>query len=393
MHMDAEYLNRLLDFLVELLDIPPSFYQKAADRYQSLGEWLHRKESKVADLSPEVYLQGSFRYGTVIRPLLASEEYDLDLVCQIVLTKSAVTQKYVKHLLGDEIKGYAEAHSFNEPAEEKPRCWRLNYADDVSFHMDILPCVPEDLAFIQQLALLGVPPELADHAVAITDKRHRNYQVINPDWPSSNPRGFAEWFESKLRPYAQQKIASLVANRAYASIDKVPPYEWKTILQRCIQILKRHRDMMFKDSPEWKPLSMIITTLATHSYSGESELYEALTNIVERMPNFVRSTQPRIPNPLNPKEDFADRWAKDSRFEDNFKAWHMKVKADIANLPKLIGKVPEIARTVRQKFGVDLIGEMQRKLEVTSTVPTPHIITSAPAVHIATPPKPWRRNA
>ena len=394
MHMDAEYLNRLLDFLVELLDIPPSFYQKAADRYRSLGEWLHRKESKAADLSPEVYLQGSFRYGTVIRPLLAREEYDLDLVCQIVLTKSAVTQKYVKHLLGDEIKGYAEAHSFNEPAEEKPRCWRLNYADDVSFHMDILPCVPEDLAFIQQLALLGVPPGLADHAVAITDKRHRNYPVINPDWPSSNPRGFAEWFESKLRPYARQKIASLVVNRVYASIDKVPPYEWKTILQRCIQILKRHRDVMFKDSPEWKPLSMIITTLATHSYNGESELYEALTNIVERMPNFVCSTQPRIPNPLNPKEDFADRWATDQRFEQNFWAWHRQVKADIANLPKLIDKVPEIVCTVRQKFGVDLTGEMQRKLEVASAVPTPRIITSAPAIiHIATPPKPWRRNA
>jgi hypothetical protein len=391
--MDANYMNKLMDFLVELLDIPPSHYQKAADRYRSLGEWLHRKESKVAHLSPDVYLQGSFRYGTVIRPLLASEEYDLDLVCQIVLSKSAVTQKHVKHLVGDEIKAYAEAHPFKESAEEKPRCWRLNYADDVSFHMDILPCVPEDLTYIQQLIVLGVPPELAAHAVAITDKRHRNYELINSDWPSSNPRGFAEWFESKLRAYARQKIASLVANRAYASIDKVPPYEWKTILQRCIQILKRHRDVMFKDSPEWKPLSMIITTLATHSYNGESELFEALTNIVDQMPNHVRATQPRVPNPLNPKEDFADRWARNQRFEQNFWAWHRQVNADIANLPKLIGRVPEIVRSMRQKFGVDLTGDMQRKLEVTSAVPTPHIITSAPAVHIATPPKPWRRNA
>lgn len=391
--MDAIYTNKVLEFLVELLDIPPSHYQKAADRYRALGEWLHRKDSKVVHLSPDVYLQGSFRYGTVIRPLLASEPYDLDLVCQIVLSKSAVTQRYVKHLVGDEIKAYAEAHSFKEPAEEKPRCWRLNYADDVSFHMDILPCVPEDVAYIQQLALLGVPPELAAHAMAITDKRHRNYELINSDWPSSNPRGFAEWFEGKLRPYARQKIASLVANRAYASIDRVPPYEWTTVLQRCIQILKRHRDVMFKDSPEWKPLSMIITTLATLSYNGESELFEALTNILDRMPNHVFSSQPRVPNPLNRKEDFADRWVRDHRFEQNFWAWHRQAKADIANLPKLIGRVPEIVRTARQRFGVDLTGEMQRNLEVTGAAPTPHIITSAPAVHIATPPKPWRRNA
>jgi hypothetical protein len=138
---------------------------------------------------------------------------------------------------------------------------------------------------------------------------------------------------------------------------------------------------------------MILTTLATHSYNGESELYEALANIVERIPNFVRSSQPRIPNPVNPKEDFADRWVRDQRFEQNFWAWHRQVKADIANLPRLIGKVPEIVRTVRQKFGIDLTGEMQRKLEAASAVPTPHIVTTPPAVQIATPPKPWRQDA
>lgn len=393
MTTDAGNMNQLLEFLVELLDIPPSYYEMAGDRYRSLARWLHRKESKVAHLSPDVYLQGSFRYGTVIRPLLASEEYDLDLVCQILLTKTEVTQKYVKHLVGDEIKAYAEAHSFNEPAKEKPRCWRLDYADHVSFHMDILPCVPEDLAFIQQLVRLGVPPEWAAFAVAITDNRHRNYEAISYDWPSSNPRGFAEWFESKLRPYARQRMLNLVAKRAFASIDQVPPYEWKTVLQRCIQILKRHRDVMFKDSPEWKPLSMIITTLATHSYNGEDELYQALTNIVEEMPQHIRPTQPRIPNPLNPKEDFADRWARDVRYEENFNAWHRQVKADLANLPRLCCKVTDAVRTVRQKFALELTADMQRQLEATGAVPAPHIVASPPAVQIVSAPRPWRRNA
>jgi hypothetical protein len=379
-----------MDYLIELLDIPPSYYRKAEDRYRSFGEWLHRKESKVVDLSPEVYLQGSFRYGTVIRPLLATEEYDLDMACQVLLSKARVTQKYVKELIGDEVKAYAAAKSFKDPAEETHRCWRLNYADDVNFHMDILPAIPEDASFINELAKFGVPPELAATAVAITDDRHRNYQLIDHDWPSSNPRGFARWFESNLRPYAQRRMLNLVANRAYASIDDVPPYEWKTILQRCIQILKRHRDVMFKDTPEWKPLSMIITTLATHSYQGESELYEALTNIVDGMLEHVRDTRPRIPNPVNPKEDFADRWARDSRYEENFRAWHRQVKADLANLPRIIGRPEDVARTVRQKFALNLTDEMRRNLEPAKTTPAPHIV--APAVHIATPPKPWRRH-
>ena len=273
MTTDVVYMNLLLDFLLEMLDIPPSYYQKAADRYDSLGRWFHRKESKIASLSPEVYPQGSFRYGTVNRPLLASEEYDLDLVCQTILPKTAATQKALKHLVGDEIKAYAEAHSFKEPAEEKPRCWRLNYADDVSFHMDILPCIPEQAAIIEQFCRLGAPKELAVLAVAITDNRHGKYEVVTSDWPSSNPRGIARWFEDRTRPYARQRMLDLVANRAYASIDKVPPYEWKTPLQRAIQILKRHRDVMFRDTPQWKPLSMIVTTLATHSYKGETDLY------------------------------------------------------------------------------------------------------------------------
>lgn len=396
MNTDNEYLQKLLDSLVELLDIPPSYYEKAAGRYRSIGEWMHRDGSSIAHLSPEVYPQGSFRYGTVIRPLLATEEYDLDLVCQVALPKLEITQKKLKNLIGDEVKAYARAHSFKDPAEEKPRCWRLNYADDVNFHMDVLPCIPEDLVYIQKLANLlarnGQSPELAATAVAITCQRHHNYEVANSDWPSSNPRGFAKWFENRLRVYAEQRIANLVENRAYASIDRVPPYEWKTILQRCIQILKRHRDVMFKDSPEWKPLSMIITTLATHSYSGESGLYEALTNILERMPHFVLQNQPRIPNPVNPKEDFADRWSRDQGFEQNFWAWHRQAKADFANLPKLIGKIPETVRNVRQKFAADLTSEMQQNLDVTPAVPTPHIVTAAPTVHITTPPKPWREN-
>lgn len=392
MSLETNYLNQLLDFVLALLDVPRSHYEKAIERYQSLGEWLHRKESRVTQLSPEVYPQGSFRYGTVIRPLFETEAYDLDLVCQIVLDKSSVTQKYVKHLVGDEIKAYATAYSFNEPAEELYRCWRLNYADGVSFHMDILPCVPEDASFIQELVRLGVPPELAAMAVAITDKRHANYGVVHRDWPSSNPRGFANWFENKLRPYARHRMANLVENRAYASIDDVPPYEWKTILQRCIQILKRHRDVMFKSTPEWKPLSMIITTLATHSYNGEPELYDALTNIVEGMLDHIRPTPPRIPNPLNPKEDFADRWARDEKYEYNFRAWHKQVKADLANLAHVIGKVSDSERWVRQKFSLDLTGDMQRKLGAMSAAPAPHIITAAPAVRIASPQKPWQRD-
>lgn len=384
-----EPYNIALENIVELLDIPPSYYQKAAERYKSLGEWLHRKESKASLFSPDIYPQGSFRYGTVIRPLSPGDEYDLDLVCQVDLKKSGITQHRLKGLIGEEVQLYAKYNSFKEEAEEKPRCWRLNYADHVNFHMDILPCIPEDKEFIDSLVRLGVPANLASTAVAITDNRRANYGVISTNWPTSNPRGVATWFENSARAAAYSQIEKLVKCQIYASVDDVPPYEWKTPLQRSIQILKRHRDVMFKDSPEWKPLSMIITTLATHAYEGETDLGMALTNIIDRMPQYVNTAKPRIPNPVNPGEDFADRWAKDSHYEINFWSWHAQVKADNFRL-SILRDVSQINQTLKNKFNLNLSPDMQQQLETSGISTSKVVVSAAPTIHIASAQKPWR---
>lgn len=389
MNDDNKFMNRVLGFILELLDIPSSHYKQAVERYQSLGDWFHRKESKLAAFSPEVYVQGSFRYGTVVRPLVPTDPYDLDLICQIVLTKGAVTQKRLKELLGYEIKAYAKAHSFRDPVEEKNRCWRLNYSDGVSFHMDAIPCLAEDISVIQSLQKLGVPSQLAASAIAITDIRHPDYSVLSSNWPSSNPRGVATWFEDRMREIARDRVAKLVENRLYASIDDVPSYEWKTPLQLAIQILKRHRDVMFKNEPERRPLSMIITTLATHAYNGETDLYEALNHIVDGMPKFIRPAAPRIPNPVNPAEDFADRWASDPSHELNFRLWHLQLKADIAELRRGSVKLNEVDTAVRKKFDLGLTSNMKKDLETIGVAAAPMIITSSQTTHIISAPKPW----
>lgn len=385
------FMTTVLEHIVDVLDIPPSHYEKAAERYHSLGEWLHREESMVAKFNPQVCPQGSFRYGTVNRPLFKSNEYDLDLVCEIVLRKSAVTQKQVKTLLGTEIISYAKAHGFTDPVEEKNRCWRLNYADGVKFHMDILPSIPEDLNFIALLQQLGVPYELAKLSVAITDKRHPKYTVVDPDWPRSNPKGFASWFEGRMRKAADDRIRKLVLKRAYASIDEVPPYEWKTPLQRSIQILKRHRDVMFRRSPYLAPISMILTTLAAHAYDGESDLYQALSDIVSKMPDFVRSSKPRIPNPVNPAEDFADRWASDIRLEQNFWAWHTQIKTDLRNCVELM-RSEQLPEKVQKLFAVSLTAEQLNELSKMGAGSTSAAKTAAPLIRVNTAPKPWRKS-
>lgn len=391
MNGNIELGRKRLEHFVELLDIPPHHYELSTNRYRSLAEWFHRSESAIVAFDPEVYPQGSFRLGTVIRPVLRREEYDLDLVAELVLlTKDQLTQAHLKHLLGEEVKAYAHAKSIKSPVDEKPRCWRLDYADEVKFHMDVLPALPEDEIFKQLLMRRDVPEDQARQAIAITDKRHPQYTVTMPDWPRSNPRGFAMWFEQRMRAVAGPRLRTLVEQRVYASIDEVPAYQWKTPLQRSVQILKRHRDVMFKDNPDIKPISMIITTLAGRGYEGETDLYEALMKIIDRMPRFVNNEAPRIPNPVNPGkegEDFADKWQFDPRLERNFWAWHSQVQADFS---LLAGRLSDdgLRDFGQRKLGLDLAEETVRVLSDGGSAAA----SAVPTVVIKSPPRPWARH-
>lgn len=383
MQHPTQDLSRLLEVLSEHLDIPKSYYEKAAARHRSLCAWLQREGSQVALFEPDIRPQGSFRFGTVVPPLRKDAEYDLDNVCLLrLLAKTDLTQKHLKQLYGDEIKLYARANNMLAPVTEHNRCWRLQYADEVAFHLDTLPCVPEDAAVVQPILAAGVPWDLARRAVAITDKHHPSYQQVTSDWLSSNPRGFAVWFERRA---SLGRDRAVTEGKSRATIEDVPPYQWKTPLQRSIQLLKRHRDVMFLEAPELAPISMIITNLAAQSYEGEMDLATALNNILARMPEFVRVERPRVPNPADPAEDYADKWAQDPRLEKNFWAWHAAVKADLAKLSTLLGATT-LKADIQMLFRIDLAPD---ELHQFAPRPTTAATVKVATVPIASAPKPW----
>jgi len=374
----------LLEFIVEHIDIPKSLYKKAAARHRSLGDWLKRESSTVCHLNPEIRPQGSFRFGTVNRPLDEDDEYDLDNVCMMTtLTKSDLTQKQLKQLYGEELKGYASEHGMIAPLKECNRCWRLHYADEVNFHLDSLPCLPKETTIVSKLITTGVPEELAKRAIAITDRRSPYYDEITAFWLSSNPRGFAAWFEQRAA-LGRSRITRNGGVRA--TVEDVPPYEWKTPLQRSIQLLKRHRDVMFQRTPDLAPISMIITNLAANAYGGEPDIATALVNIIDLMPSFIRSDRPRVPNPADPAEDYADKWSKDPRLEKNFWEWYYAVQSDIARLPELVAST-SLRSNVEQQFDVTLTQDELREFQPVSKVPA--IVKPAPAVVISSAAKPW----
>jgi len=389
---DRALANRALGHFIELIEIPQHYYELACKRYESLADWFHREGGSVARFNPGVSPQGSFRLGTVIRPLTPDEEYDLDLVVALrALAKSDLSQATLKEVVGEEVSGYAKANGIRKPVREKKRCWRLDYADEVCFHMDILPAIPDDEVFVRSLIRLGIPESQATHALAITDLRHPSYQVVSEDWPRSNPKGYASWFEGRMEVVARRQRVALVEKRLYASVDEVPVFALKTPLQRAIQILKRHRDVMFRDKPTLKPISMIISTLSAMAYGGETDLYSAITNILSGMPELIRPACPRIPNPVNPAEDFADKWQSDPRLEQCFWDWHTQASADFTALSNC-DDVEDLLKLAGRRFDLTLTEDRGRGL-IGSCPASSHSRSVPPVVAVSSAPAPWARDA
>ncbi|MEO3416150.1 nucleotidyltransferase [Roseovarius sp. CAU 1744] len=267
-----------LETLAKALEIPPFRYEQAEKSYKSLGDWLHRDDSAVSHLDPDVFAQGSFRLGTDIKPLSNDEEYDVDCACSLKdLGKSNLSQAQLKELLGDEIKLYRKSKGTTKKVHEGRRCWRLDYADGAQFHMDIVPAIPNGNEQRRLLEARNLDAAFADTAIAITDNEVLpQYFEITDDWPRSNPRGYAEWFKSRMgevfkRPRAQV-FNEMRAEGVTASVEDIPTYRVRTPLQSAIVTLKRHCDTVFADDPKNKPISIIISTLAAHAYQGEETI-------------------------------------------------------------------------------------------------------------------------
>lgn len=358
----ASYLEKL----ATELDVPPGRYEEARRRYESVGEWLGRDESTLKDHSPDVYVQGSFRLGTPIRPISDDEHYDIDLVCELDLSKSTLTQQQLKVAFGREMAAYAKAHSMKEPGEGR-RCWTLDYAESAQFHLDALPAIPDGGAKRTRLVARGMSTAWAETAIAITDIDHPKYSSLSADWPHSNPKGYTNWFRSRMKDAFERQRAAM-ALQAKANVEDIPSYRVKTPLQQAVQVLKRHRDLRFADDPDDKPISIIITTLAGLSYSGQADVAHALQAILDGMASHIetRAGVTWIPNPTDPEENFADRWQKLPARRLKFYQWLEAARNDFRHLFAMTGR-EALAEAASKMVGPRVV---KRSAEVVRIGPT-----------------------
>ena len=332
-----DQLNDLYERIVKDIDISDALFDAAEREYTELGEWIDR-ETPTYKVS--IYPQGSFALGTVNKPITGADDYDLDLVCefeqQYGLSARVLKWSVVKPLLEQYRKTKGEI-------EEKRRCWHVEYVDAPQFHMDVIPAVYR-----------GSYIDITDH-----DEENDRYEYIG-----SNPKGYVKWFQGRMavRRRALREQYCLMHSdviKSQADIEALKEYHYKTPLQKAIQLLKRHRDVMFAgDKNNVKPISIIITTIAAELYDNEDNIVDTLANILTKAEGYIWAHKVgddfHVDNPSytgGDTENFADKWSEHPERAAAFFQWLQQARDDLIDA-KLYGFARvQMADNIKKSLG------------------------------------------
>lgn len=306
-------LFKILEQIGDSLDITSTQHETAKDRYLAIGKWLAEGDycmvgKKICLKNGEIYPQGSIKLETTVKPL-GQEEFDIDLVFYTPnVTTNDISPEKLRELIGDRLREHGTYKKMLKPLN---RGWCIDYADE--FHLDITPSIDNHL-------------EPYNHSELVADKKLK-------DWKPTNPKEYVEWFNNSAEkvprmPLIRAIFESIAMDNAKISDfpDKNPS---KPLLKRYVQLFKRHRDVMF-DGKDNKPISIIITTLATKSYlhcienNDYDNEYDLMLDTLKYMPHFIEKRYDGywIDNPTVKGENFAEKWNIKPQRREAFYLWH-----------------------------------------------------------------------
>lgn len=344
------YLNLVLESVSESIAPTEAMFRQAEQQYNAITRALNNN-SVLSAFNPKLRPQGSMRLGTCTRSHTNDGNFDVDVIVELRNIPATWTQKMVKEAVLNALINDPVYCKMLKDKNGGRRCVTIIYAN--GSHVDVLPCaISAD--YIRSIQIKSMNPN--DYILAITDKKHRGYtwDTYRPNWPQSNPIGYADWFlKIALKNEIKHKGASALLLRA--EVETFPKYQSpksKTILQKIVMLLKRHRDMMF-DGHEDMPVSILLTTLAARAYDNapDGNLLDTLLYVVNNMTKYIvyDGNKYYVLNPVNEKENFADKWEEKSQKKTFFYNWIEALKADIQALVNLSGE--EYKQKLKEMFG------------------------------------------
>ena len=299
----------LYDSIANAINISENMFDYAETEYKKISKWIE-ENSKEYEIN--IYPQGSFALGTAVKPYDREDEYDVDLVCEYQKDYGFTAKKLKKTEVYSILTQYDRAFRI----KENRRCWQVTYAHNQKFHLDVVPAV------------------LRNGYIDITEQlSNDNYEYIG-----SNPKGYIAWFQSKQRIRYDAIKTGIISNQRnlyeYGDIKPIKEYKIRTPLQKAIQILKRHRDILFKDDTNnLAPVSILITTISANLYKNENTITATLYSILRGAKDYVEQCKENgkycIYNPSFPNENFADKWVEHPERAVAFLNWLDDAKRDL----------------------------------------------------------------
>lgn len=327
-------IDALLNDMAEELQLDDTRKARMKQHYEAVKDWIESDEQFFRPYKYDVYPHGSVRIRTTVRPY-SQEEFDLDIAVHL---KSGLAAHTPFRIYQELKRRLAEHEAYKKMLELKNRCLRLNYAGD--FHMDILPGIQES------------PTD--ENKLLVPDRELGS-------WVSSNPRGYADWFLAQ----ANRVQESLLEKALRAEKLPTDNYRDKKPLQRAVQLIKRYRDMHFSEDDRFKTSSVILTTIAGRLYGGQESIFDTVDGIIGQLVHNINTTpgRIRIVNPVNPAEDFTDKWEGVYGYYTAFGNFARKLYQQWQELKKEQGVIQE-SQIMKELFG----NEVFTKAQTQSTV-------------------------
>ncbi|MBP2840534.1 nucleotidyltransferase [Pseudomonas sp. PNP] len=362
------------------ISLTESQYEIIEGRYEQLRNILSASNDPLL-AEAHIFPQGSMRLRTVINPVKdAPEGLDTIDADAIVWLPNAGGADAIAVLDAIE-KRFSEGTRVTAKIERLRRGIRIVYADEnPGFHIDVTPA----RAINGNLEIKG------EGKLEVPDREM--------GWKPSSPISYANWLNSAseqhillksvegFEAFAMDSRELVVGSATQDPLPAYRDYHDNDPLRATIKLLKRHRDEWAIETrnESHRPISAVITTLATHAYlqvvqeSRFSPLrpLDAIIKIVEKMPSFVTQVfgQYQVLNPKDPGENFAEKWNRPdegAKYRQAFYNWHASATVSIMLGLRTHESEEAFARAMNSSFGIGkkLINEANRELPKNWTLP------------------------
>ncbi len=301
----TDTLDVLLADIAMRIQLSRTNHKLAVERYEALTEWIERSDSPLHERVSLLYPQGSMAIGSTISPKLKNDEFDLDIIAELLLSAGFIPSK-VLTILYIAIKDKKGTQYYNM-TKRNSRCVTVYYADGM--HLDITPAIRISAQPPRTSHIFHSNPE---------DPTDQDKKII------ANPYGFSEWYKIQTRP--DQHFALAFAERtaryergmifAEAQLEDVPkldPFYQKSVVTVALQLVKRWRNVKYDSRSGRQPPSVMLAKLMGDSKLDNGRLSAELKFQAGKLLKLFQDCQSQgqlitVTNPTCKVDVFSDRW-------------------------------------------------------------------------------------